>query len=110
MPAYYHEQVVLKQIDLYQNKTGIPWDPAAAAPASSSSASAAASYAVMFARVTDAAALARVLHLPAPKKRKKKTRAAPGRRNRWTGGPVHIGKGLQVYLSFQCQRMGMYGK
>ena len=36
--------------------------------------------------------------------------SGPGRRNRWTGGPVHIGKGLQVYLSFQCQRMGMYGK
>ena len=36
--------------------------------------------------------------------------SGPGRRNRWTGGPVHIGKGLQVYLSFHCQRMGMYGK
>ena len=23
---------------------------------------------------------------------------------------THLGKGLQVYLSFQCQRMGMYGK
>ena len=26
------------------------------------------------------------------------------------GGPVHIGKGLQVYLRIQCLRMGVYGK
>ena len=28
----------------------------------------------------------------------------------YTEGPVHIGKGLQVYLSVQCQRMDVYGK